>query len=226
MIFAQGRTGSTLLTSSLDSHPQIRCADEVLRRPRLFPVRFIENRARGADSPCFGFHVKCYQLTRHQRVRDLGAFLRLIDRRGWQIIYLWREDPVRQVISGMFARSAGHYHYRNDETGGRPDTIDISPARLISKIEKRLALVDLEHEALHGIDYYELRYERDLLDPDKRTAALNDVQDFIGVPRHELRSELEKSVHRPLAALISNYDEVARALAETPFAQYWPANAA
>jgi hypothetical protein len=56
-IFAQGRTGSALLTDTLDTHSRIRCEGELLRQPRLFPVLFIENKARASGAEYFGFHV-------------------------------------------------------------------------------------------------------------------------------------------------------------------------
>ena len=50
VIFAQGRTGSTLLTSTLDTHPQIACRDEILGLPRAMPRRFVETAARGSGA--------------------------------------------------------------------------------------------------------------------------------------------------------------------------------
>ena len=64
VIFAQGRTGSTLLTSSLDSHPEIRCADEILGRPRGDPKAYVENRARLCRT--------ARKLRRHDTVRLVG----------------------------------------------------------------------------------------------------------------------------------------------------------
>ena len=50
VMFAQGRTGSTLLTSTLDTHPQIACRDEILGLPRAMPRRFVETAARGSGA--------------------------------------------------------------------------------------------------------------------------------------------------------------------------------
>lgn len=50
VIFAQGRTGSTLLTSTLDTHPQVACHDEILQLTLAMPLRLVENAARGSGA--------------------------------------------------------------------------------------------------------------------------------------------------------------------------------
>lgn len=57
VIFAQGRSGSTLLTSTLDSHPDIHCDDEILIVPRAFPPPLC--RASGATVPSAGLRLPC-----------------------------------------------------------------------------------------------------------------------------------------------------------------------
>ncbi|HBE17486.1 MAG TPA: hypothetical protein DEG17_03890 [Cyanobacteria bacterium UBA11149] len=44
VIFGQGRTGSTLLYSLLNSHPQIHCDEEILEDRVFFPVQYVKGR--------------------------------------------------------------------------------------------------------------------------------------------------------------------------------------
>ena len=226
VIFAQGRTGSTLLTSLLDSHSTIRCEDELLELPRVAPVAFVENRARGARAPWFGFHVKSYQLTENQRVRDLDAFLRGLDGRGWKIVHLYRENVFSQVVSTLYAKRSGRYHFRTTDGEARPGAVTLDAEKLIRKMEFRASMLKAEFRALEGLDHIRITYERDLIDERGRNAALDRVQDFLGVPRERLSTELRKSVNRPLSSIIANYDEVAAAVRATSFAVHLPPEAA
>jgi LPS sulfotransferase NodH len=217
VIFAQGRSGSTLLTSLLDSHPQICCANEILWFPRIYPILYVENAARDAGTSCFGFHVKCYQLSRWQRVRDLRAFIQKMHERGWKIIYLWRENIFEQSISNIFAESAGRYHFNDKEQYARPKTLHIDATRLVQLMRERLAFQALEREALVDTPYFELRYERDLLDPAAREHALHQTLEYIGVEQVPLHSPLKKSVDRQFHEIIENYEEITSALRQNTF---------
>ena len=75
VIFAQGRTGSSLLRSLLNAHPEVRTEGEILGRPVIDPVRFVERHATVSSPPVFGFKVKIYQLSDIQGV-DPRAFWR------------------------------------------------------------------------------------------------------------------------------------------------------
>ncbi len=158
VIFAQGRTGSTLLTSTLDRHPQITCHDEILGLPRAFPHRFIDNAARGSGAHGFGFHVKIYQLTSWQRVRDVHGWLSAVQARGWNIIYLRRENLLRHVVSNAFAEAAGAYHHFSGTSTRRPDRLTLDPERLRCGMDGRRRNLEAEQQALSGLEHLPLVY--------------------------------------------------------------------
>ena len=58
-----------------------------------------------------------------------------------------------------------------------------------------------------------------------RDAALGRIQDFLDAPPERLHTDLRRSVNRPLSAVIRNFDEVAAAVACTPFAVHLPPEA-
>ena len=221
LIFAQGRTGSTLLTSTLNRHPEIRCDDEILDRPKAFTRRYAENMARAAPTRCYGFHVKIYQLTAWQRVTDVGGFLREMQDHGWKLLYLWRENALRHVVSNVFAEASGAYHMPKDGGGGAPAKMPLPLDRLEKGIPNRLRLREEERAALNGLDYLDLNYERDLQSPESQPATFARIQDYLGVTQHDLTPKLKKMVDKPLSDLIGNYDEVAGWVAAHPeFASY------
>jgi LPS sulfotransferase NodH len=215
VIFAQGRTGSTLLTSTLDTHPQIACMDEILSVPRAFPIRFVGNAARSSASECFGFHVKIYQLTSWQRVVDVHGWLGAMHRRGWKIIFLRRENLLRHVVSNTFAEAAGAYHHRQGEKTKRPDQIVLPIDHMRKMIAERRRLGSEERAALSGIPHLELVYERDLENADRQTGTFARIQAFLGVEHSVLETSLTKAVAKPLGEVIANFGEVRDALKGT-----------
>lgn len=208
VIFAQGRTGSTLLTSTLDTHPKVRCEDEILIVPRVRPMSFVENCARIADVSAFGFHVKITQLLAWQRVKAVDRFLASMENAGWKIIYLRRDNVLRHVISNIFAEAIGEYRLVDGQENKSPEQIALPLDRLEYEMRLRTELGQAERKALKARNYFELVYERDLLDRDRQIETFGKLQSMIGVPHVELTPRLKKMVVKPLEELISNYDEV------------------
>jgi LPS sulfotransferase NodH len=222
VILAQGRTGSTLLTSLLDSHPQIRCNDELLQRPRLAPLRYVDQVARKATLPWHGWHLKSEQLQWRQGGRPVGPFLDELEARGSKIIYLWRENVLEQCVSMFFAVASGAWHYRKGKQKKRVTELKIDPEELGKLMDQRNAVLESDRKLLSGREYCEINYERDLRTEEARGAALSRVQEFLGVQYHPLVSELRKSVNRPMHELLQNYDEIAEAFEGTPHAHWVP----
>lgn len=214
MIFAQGRTGSTLLTSTLDRHPDIRCDDEILIVPRAFPRRFVETAARQTPAQAYGFHVKITQLHAWQRIHDIGGFLRDMEEDGWTIIYLWRENLLRHVVSNVFAEAAGTFHMNGKQV--RPTSVTLPIARLEQDMALRARLRAAEREALQGRSFFEIVYERDLLDTARQADTFAALQEDIGVSGAPLEPGLKKMVVSPLSELLTNYEEVADWLSARP----------
>lgn len=214
MIFAQGRSGSTLLTSTLDSHPDIRCDDEILIVPRLFPRRFVKTAARQVPAQAYGFHVKITQLHAWQGIHDIGNFLRDMEQDGWRIIYLWRDNLLRQVVSNVFAEAAGTYHM--DGGQARPPSVTLTLDRLAYEMDWRTRLRAAEEAAVQGRNVFEIVYERDLLEPVRQAETFAALQQVIGVSSTPLQPRLKKMVLNPLSELLSNYDEVADWLSARP----------
>lgn len=220
IIFAQGRTGSTLLTSTLDKHPRITCHDEILGVPRLFPIQYMKNLASLSPNFAFGFHAKIYQLEAWQRITDVNGWLSRLDDEGWKIIYVRRENLVRHVVSNAFARAAGRYHHFKQDTVEKPKEIKIPVDYLLRSIEWRKENLLKEQLALNGLPFTELVYEKDLETPDKQTKTFHDLQSALEIDPIDLTPPLKKAVTRPLSELIVNFDEIKDALSNREEIRY------
>mgnify|MGYP002152215259 CR=1 FL=1 len=209
IIFAQGRTGSTLLTRTLNTHPEICCHDEILSTPKLMPVNFLERSAQRSNTQAFGFHVKIYQLRYSQGIDNANKWLTDMCQRGWKIIYLWRKNLLRQAISNIFTEVS-------DLNKSQPKRITLPVERLKLMINLRQHNLIDERVALTGLNHMELIYERDLEDAQQQADTFELIQDYIGVSRIHLKPQLKKMVQGSLSDLLINYDEVVDWISSRP----------
>lgn len=104
VLFAQGRTGSDLLNSLINSHPAIYCDEEILNHKVLFPMTFVKGKYALSPRNVYGFKLKIYHVTDSQNIDNPKHFMSDLYQRGWKMIYLYRRNILRQVISGFVAQ--------------------------------------------------------------------------------------------------------------------------
>lgn len=221
VILGQGRSGSTLLTSSLDSHPEIRCADEILRFPRLAPLNYVERDGRRVSARAFGFHVKPTQLRNVQGLGPAGwpGFVAAMHARGWRIIHLWRENALAQFLSWERAKVIGRTHVRSRGELSKAK-VRLDPDTIVRRLGNRVCRLEEERAALRDLPHVDLSYERDLRDAQTRERALDRVLAHIDMPRAPMSSPLLRMGLPRLSDMIENYDEIAAALAGTPHRRF------
>ena len=223
VIFAQGRTGSTLLNQLLDSHPRVRCDGEILnigktRVPLLDPYRYTLGAASYSGAKLYGYKVKVYQLTRHQRV-DPGQFLRRVQTEGWKIIYLRRNNLLKQALSNVMANRTGRGRYKkNERIDNAPLRVD--PDDLLQKISRREEYLEAEAEALDGLSYLEITYEQDLEADAAKQSTCDRIFEFLGVESYPVATDLKKINKDSLQDLIANYEEVKARVVEAGYGHH------
>jgi len=65
----------------------------------------------------YGFHVKIYQLTDDHLMLDPARFLKQLCSSGWIILYLKRNNVLRQAVSNELAFKRGLFHLPKEERG-------------------------------------------------------------------------------------------------------------
>jgi hypothetical protein len=213
VIFGQGRTGSSLLRSLLNSHPAVRCEGEILADRVEDPVAFVERLAATSTKPVFGFKVKIYQLTDAQQT-DPRAFLDELRKRSYRIVYLRRNNLLRHAISNEFAEARSSYHDRSE--GPRP-SLTIDPQKLIGVMQRRRAHLDREAAILTDFEHVMVEYESDLLHPGRHQPTADRLFAYLGLGSAPVGTDLSRSVSGSLADRIANYDDLAAALTGTEF---------
>lgn len=219
IIFAQGRTGSSLLVDLLNRSPSVRCDEEILARPVLLPTEWVAAHRGRHPGHTYGFKVKLYQLTIDQALDDPGRWLAAMHRSGWQVVYLWRRNLLRHVLSNVAASRSTRYHYRSaPATGRRALRIDLAETLQLMGARERMG--EEERVALEGIPHETACYEDDLMRSERHQATLDRLGGALQLEPARATTALRRINSGPLTGLIDNYRELERALTGTPWEAY------
>jgi LPS sulfotransferase NodH len=235
VIISTQRSGSTLLRTSLDSHPQIRCLGEVflptykqehsyyeylkskgtsktsafLRKSALV-YEHLDHLYGGYTTNAAGFKVMYDQIGDHRY--GFPMVLRYIRGNDVRVIHLVRENSLNTCISKQFARATRTYH-TDDSSAQTAMAIDIP--KLIREIRSVEKGKSRWRAILDGDRCLELSYE-DFVD--NKQAASRRLLDFLEVDSSvQLNSPLKKVLTAPLTESVLNYTELKSALTESGF---------
>lgn len=213
LIFAQGRSGSTVLEDLIASTGYFRDRGELLgannERVR-YPAAYLKGMASYYGQENFVCHVKLYHLT-SDRVRagakpmDPAVFLRKLQADGWGIIYLNRREKVKQYISNQVALARGAYHKLDQKPEKFRVTIDKED--FLKSVRSRQENERQEKQALEGINHLPIVYEDDLMGEERQAATIGRVLDFIGLEYKKPSTRMRKVNAKPLTEIIVNFDE-------------------
>lgn len=223
LIIGRARSGTTLLTQLLNSHPQIQCDREMLGRYVIAPVSFLENLASKSRTAVYGAKLLSYQMVQVQRFRDPVGFLRQLQDRGWQLIHLHRAT-FDQALSLHVAKKRRVYHHRIDST--EPwSTIVVDPEVFCRRIEWNERLLDYERWCLQGLGHIEINYETDLLTPEDQRNTIVQLSKAFGIAPIDTQAELRKILPTDPRKIIANYDAVIDAMHACGFGHLAPQSA-
>lgn len=219
LLFGDGRVGSTLLTDLLDSHPDVRCENEILHIPVLRPVAYAEARAAAAGTRAYGFKLLGYQLRLNARRGDPRELLTRFVDGGWRIVHMKRENVLRQAVSALVSRYRKQWHSTKSEGALRGAMrIDVEDLRWMMDAIVRDTGVDAKN--LGDLPRAETIYERDLLDADRHQATADRMFAFLGLPSAPVRTRWAKVTPKRLRDFVANYDEMAESVAAGPYARF------
>jgi LPS sulfotransferase NodH len=234
------RTGTTLVRTSLSSHPRVLCHGEVFKlgkRPYTQPDgywaysrRGLTHRLRSWLSPqrsAATFLDELYAETAHDAVGFKLMLSHCLARpylwalvRGHapKVILVRRQNVLKTLLSRLAAAASGVYHVSGDKADAhaRPAQVRVDTRSLIGDLQAIDSEPEQWRERLGDMPYLEIVYE----DYIRSVKSTNDrVLGFLGVETVDLASDLQKVNVDDLSQLIDNYAEVAAALAATKFAR-------
>ncbi|MCA8949710.1 MAG: sulfotransferase [Planctomycetes bacterium] len=239
IVLGCGRTGSNLLVSMLNSHPHIRCMNELFNdadRSKILwgvharqespddlelrdrePVRFLEERVFTnveASTRFVGFKIFYY----HARTPQWEpVWLHLRADPDLRVIHIKRRNRLRKHLSEKIANLTKKWAITSDRDVHRDVTIKLWPHQCIASFERTIAQ-EQEAEAFfrdHAV--HEVAYEDLAADP---AACSRRVLEFLGAAPQPLQQGTRRQIVQPLSQIIENYDEIAAAFAGTPWASF------
>lgn len=212
-----GRSGSTLLTELLTTHPRVRATGEKLSRmPKAerqlsWTARFLTT-AEAPSEQAVGFKVKFKDLV------DPDAFRELIVELGARVIVLRRRNIVKLTLSWLnsqrvFERT-GRWNLDGDDR--RLTRLEVDPARFDHRLGQMEASIErLErYAATLGLPALYLYYE-DLLY--ERETTMERVFDFLGVEYAPTEESCVKATPDDLREAVANFDALRSAYVGTRY---------
>ena len=203
LILTRSRTGSTFLSTNLDSHPEIWCGGEKLNflRGRNLDavVRHIYVK-HPAYVKAVGFKIFYYHPndTEDSRVWEL-----LNEVPNLKVIHLRRRNVIRTLVSRKIAEQTGSYKANVTDSDGT-DRVRFTYDELKLGIEDTLQMESVGIERFYDKECMEITYEELV----SSSEAKNRIQDFLGVSTHWLTTPLKKQNRGALSDLILDYTEL------------------
>ncbi len=226
IIFAQGRSGSSLLVDLLNNHPDIKCDGEILNvvhaGKKFFPIFYVKSKAKTYKEEIYGFKVKLYQLhgdSKPDQNIDPKKFILNLYKSGWKIIYLRRHNIFRQAISGYVAKSRGKWHHQTNKGELALSKIKINPDRLLKRLRAREKYLCDEKEILKTIPHLEIIYEENLLKDMEKT--MDKIFKYLEVHPYPVRTNLIRTSKDTLQDYIVNYKEIKDYFLNTKYARFF-----
>jgi hypothetical protein len=246
VIFSLPRTGSTLLSKSLNKHPDIFCDDEIFHfafrdyfspnqfrflKIKLLPkkINYIINypftalRMKGFLDNYFtnkageNFKARGFKLMYYQTFYTPGL-LSYLKKNNIKIILLLRENILRNALSDLRARSTGIYHNQEDNEEQRSHLTKLQVNT--DDLQQKMNDIVRQNNQLTGLvkdmDFMKIRYE-DFAEWD---ATMKKLETFLGVPAAAISEGAKKLNPDNLQDMIENFAEVNTWLRENNYMEF------
>jgi len=226
IILCHPRSGSTLLHTYLNYHPNILSLGEYFggkirnsnSTDKTNAVELINEEiftlySRSIQSVGVKFF---FQYTDYPLGRDMISLL--ASRQSIRVVYLYRENLLRNLVSLRIAENTGQYTMWKE-----CQKMEVEKRKIYIPVEECISqLMRMDEQSnrckqlFQNHDILSISYESLVNYP---TVALTKVQEFLQVKPHKLQSLLLRQNPEPLTELIENYNEIKQALASTKWAK-------
>jgi len=214
VIFGQGRSGSNLLRTLLNSHPDIFCENEIFNPNRIaksnyfkrlhirwFPLSYIFSLLKKSDKKVYGF--KIFDFHHHSIQRIINN----LEKKGWKIIHIQRRNTLKQAFSGIIANYTNIW-IKKKHDGLPSEVYHIPPEEAKTAIETRKNRFEQELEILGEKPHLHVIYEDHLQSKNLWQETANKVFDFLEIKSHPVIAKTEITDPRPDRERIENFEEI------------------
>lgn len=215
IIYATPRTGSTLLGTLLDAHPEISYKDEILAKSRWsgIPKRFLRRIVIKRITPWLQLAslrtpgIYACKLMQHQAKLDSSSLKRLTYS-GWRIVTLRRSDLVAQVLSMEVAWRYRRWHRYQGQDEIECQAFEIPGQYFIDRLNFWNSIRVSTQRVLEGVPHHSVVYEEDLQRSERWQDTSAKIFNFLGIKEVPVSSNLVKFTERPYQDFILNYCEL------------------
>jgi LPS sulfotransferase NodH len=225
IIFGHGRSGSNLLRSLLNSHPEIDCIDEpfnpiVLKNKKKwirllivnFPVLYVRLLSTKYPDKYFGFKLFSWHL------KNANSIPEKLEKLGWKVIYISRKNILKQAFSKLIGKQNKLY-VRTNELISIDEVFDIPVKDVVNQIKRIQKLLIQESEALENVNHLHIIYEDDLKNMDQWDTTSTKVFHKLGLEPVKTVSKTFVTDSRTDKERIANFDEIIDHLNKNGFSE-------
>lgn len=243
IVLAGRRSGTTLLVTCLDSHPQIDCTKEVFDTHRKFKYFQVDRRTglfyryRSASikrqfdyifrrkplieaflaeiyRPIEGMKAIGSRLS-YGQARKYPQILDWVTANEAAVIHLIRANPIKAIVSQFTAKKRHTYHTTSQV---KRVTVRLQPQKLQRSVAKRLREIEMYRAMFKDGRYHEVYYESLVADRDGETRR---ILDFLHIDQFvPLTTNLVKQNPDSLQDILENYAEIAQVFKGSALEKY------
>ncbi len=246
VIFTLPRTGSTLLSKSLNKHAEIFCDDEIfhfsfkdyfsINQFRFLKISFLSKKINYlinypatfvrlknfldeyyTNKPNENIKARGFKLMYYQTFYVPGL-INYFKKNDVKVILLLRQNIFKNALSDMLARKTGVYHkmVENEETISHFSKLNIDVATLKNKMEHIIYQNKKLKNIVNEMDFIKIRYE-DFSDWNK---TMNRIFEFLKVSHQDVSAGAKKLNPDKTEDMIDNFSEVETWLHQNNYGEF------
>lgn len=228
IVFAQYRSGSTLLSSLLDSHPEVTCEREIFLpfiflkfKKVLSPDLIIKSRLIRCENKNYGFILRLPQLKQILVKSSIKPekYINKLHSDGWKFIHLRRNNPLKQSISNITQLIRGHSH-DSDKNPLKRTVVRIEPQRLINTVKWMEETSSKEEKIFEDFDHIKIVYEKHLLHPQFHQETANRIFRFLDIEPVLVSAKLKRISSDNLGEYVENFNEIQEFIKNSEYSKY------
>jgi len=212
VIIARSRTGSNLLASLLNAHPDVTVHWEVFQKVENTTCKHIYDKMVQNSRGCMqmGFKLFYYHPIGSD---DKSIWDMLGANRKIKIIHLTRNNLLRVHISRLIAGRTNEWLAESQSKLRSPGkAVHVDVTRMLSDFCQTRAHINDVQQRFRNHELFDVTYEELTT---RQQSVVDAVFNFLRVPALKVQSRLMRQNPEPISALVSNYAEVKQALEGT-----------
>jgi LPS sulfotransferase NodH len=221
LIFALGRTGSTLFEDLLQSTGYFKAHGELFHPSQPIhenPLHHFIEKANQCENNHFISHIKVYEMESVVRsgISKRDFIIGLIEN-GWQIVYLTRTNKLRHNLSSLRSQETSVFH---TESILPFTSFTVDCFKFKHSTNQLIKWNEEEREILKDLPILEIQYEKHLENSFSHQSTINTILDHLKLPHRKVFTKHKKVIRGELKSLIENYEEFSKVMKQNGFGEY------